>query len=355
MTNPKPVNITVIGLAAIGFFAVCTIGVVSIVGCGSPHHSIVDRRYLHHSGAAATWVLAQSSLNNILEVDSSIATRMFDHPYVYITAEPGASDPVPPGWRSVPTVNFKSYADFSAAVTGGTMPSWTKAVLYDPEAWSKTPYKEQMNVAYYMQQFCRLAHSQGWLAVMTPGTDLMNVYRKTPGETNAQAFVRHNIAGGAARYADVSVTQSQSMETSPRAYNWFLTMTRSQALAANPKDVFLGGLTANLLGTTASSEVMYHAAVSVTNAVAGFSLNTSKNAPDPMNAARFLHKLAAYQQGAGDAISASPIGISRQLRHRAHTARPAAHTGLAVNLAGHASASPGRRGGVLMAFTPISR
>jgi hypothetical protein len=145
---------------------------------------------------------------------------------------------------------------------------------------------------------------------MTPGTDLMNIYPKRPGETNAQAFIRHNIAGGAARYADVSVAQSQSMENSPRTYNWFLTKTRSQALAANPKVVFLGGLTANLLGATASAEVMYRAAISVTDEVAGFSLNTSKNAPDPMNAVQFLHELAGYQQLPSGGISLGPIRMS---------------------------------------------
>jgi hypothetical protein len=300
---------------------------ICVTGCA---RIITDKPPHHHIGAAVTWVLAQSSLSNILSADSSIATRVFDHPYVYITAAPGSSNPVPPGWRSVPTVNFKSYAGFSAAVSEGIMPSWTKAVLYDPEAWPKTPYDEQKNVEYYMRHFCRLAHRQGWQAIMMPGTDLMNIYPKRAGETNAQAFVRRDIAGGAARYADVSVVQSQSMETSPAAYNWFLTKTRSQALAANPHDVFLGGLTANLLGTTASSEVMYRAAISATNVVAGFSLNTSKNSPDPTNAAQFLHELAAYQQLGTGGVSPNPIVMSKT-RETRPTMRPSRAFDLAAD------------------------
>jgi hypothetical protein len=284
----RPLNIKIISLAAICFLVASTIwAAILFNGRQPPFHR-----------APATWVLAQSSLSNILTADPPIATRMFDHRYVYITARLGSGNPVPKGWRSVPTVNFKSYAEFSAAVSGGTMPSWTKAVLYDPEAWPQTPYNEQINVGYYMRQFCHLAHQQGWRAIMTPGTDLMNVYAKLPGETNAQAFIRYNIAGTAARYADVSETQSQSLETSPRNYKWFLTEARSQALAANPHDIFLGGLTANPLGTTASAETIYHAAISVTNVVAGFFLNTSKIAPDPIHAAQFLRKLAAHQHPA---------------------------------------------------------
>ena len=300
MTSPRPANIKFISLAIAGLLAVFIIGIVIVIGgrTAAPPPTSLPSASPHHFRRPVIWVLAQSSLSNLLSADPSIATRAFDHPDVYITAKPGASDPVPPGWRSVPTVNFKSYVAFSGAVSAGTMPSWTKAVLYDPENWSQTPVNEQTNVGYYMQQFCRLAHSHGWLAIMTPGTDLMNIYQKLPGETDAQAFIRHNIAGAAARYADMSEAQSQAIEASPGTYNWFLTKARSQALAANPRVVFLGGLTANVLGTTASADVMYHAALSVSNVVDGFFLNVSKNAPDPMNATQFLDQLATYRQPA---------------------------------------------------------
>jgi hypothetical protein len=299
VTRHRPVKIKLFGLAAIGFLALGAIAAVIIVG-GRPvtapsPASPPSRSPPHHSIKAATWVLAQSSLSNVSGAAPGLALKTFDHPHVYITATPGSGNPVPPGWRSVPTVNFKSYAAFSAAVSAGAMPSWTKAVLYDPEAWSQTPFNEQTNIEYYMRQFCRLAHSHGWQAIITPGTDLMNVVPKLRGETNAQAFIRHNLAGAVARYADVSEAQSQTIEISPSAYDWFLTRARSQALAANPGVVFLGGLTANILGTTASAAVMYHAATSVTDVVAGFFLNVSRNAPDPANAAQFLQQLAGRQ------------------------------------------------------------
>jgi hypothetical protein len=290
-----------------GLVALFIIGIVIMVSGrpSTPPPTSLPSASPHHSRGPVTWVLAESSLSNLLSADRGIATRIFDHPYVYITAAPGSPDPVPPGWRSVPTVNFKSYAAFSAAVSAGTMPGWAKAVLYDPEAWSQTPFREQANVGYYMRRFCRLAHSHGWQAIMTPGTDLMNIYPRPHGETDAQAFIRYNIAGAAARYADVSEAQSQAIETTPGTYTWFLTRARSQALSANPRVVFLGGLTANVLGTTASAGVMYHAAISVTDVVAGFFLNVSKNAPDPMDAAQFLHQLAgAARVPAGGAIAA---------------------------------------------------
>jgi hypothetical protein len=275
-----------------------------------------------HLREPVTWVLAQSSLSNILSADPSIAAKAFDHPYVYITATPGSSEPALPGWRTVPTVNFKSYAAFSGAVSAGTMPSWTKAVLYDPEAWSLTPVNEQANVKYYMQRFCLLAHSHGWQAIMTPATDLMNNYPKLPGETNMRAFIRNNIAGAAARYADLLEAQSQAIETSPGAYTWFLTRARSQALAANPRVVFLGGLTSSHLGTTASAEVMYHAALSVSDVVDGFFLNVSRNPPDPMNAAQFLHQLAAGRQLADVGTTTAQIVITEVSKTTQITQKP---------------------------------
>ena len=299
VNSPRSGSIRFVSLAVISFLALCIIVIVIVVGsrppASPPPASPPSRSPPRHARELSTWVLAQSSLSNVSSAAPSIVMRMFDHPYVYITAAPGSGDPVPPGWRSVPTVNFKSYGAFAAAVSTGAMPSWTKAVLYDPEAWPQTPFNEQTNVGYYMRQFCRLAHSHGWQAIMTPGTDLMNIYPKLRGETNAQAFIRHNIAGAAARYADVSEAQSQTIEISPGSYNWFLSRARFQALAANPRVVFLGGLTANLLGTTASAAVMYHAAASVTDVVAGFFLNVSRNAPDPANAAQFLQQLAGRQ------------------------------------------------------------
>jgi len=334
----QPVIIGVISLTVIGFLVVCAIWVAT---------TVTGNQLPYHKKIPTTWVLARSSLSNILSADSSIVTRMFNHPYVYITEGLGSSDPVPPGWRSVPTVNFKSYAEFSAAVSKGAMPGWTKAVLYDPEAWSQTPHNEQVNVGYYMRQFCHLAHQEGWQAIMTPGTDLMNVYPKLPGETNAQAFVRYHIAGEAARYADVSETQSQALETDPRAYNWFLTQTRPQALAANSHDVFLGGLTANLLGTTASAEMMYHAAISVTSVVDGFFLNTSRNAPDPINAVQFLHRLTAHQRpvsGISQSLAGtSKVSESMPKTHSAECSIPATTPGLL----------PVRCGGELAAAQPF--
>jgi hypothetical protein len=239
------------------------------------------------------WVLARSSLDNLLSSYRSIATRTYDRPHVYITAPVWSRNPVPASWHSVPTVDFKSYAAFSAAVRHGTMPGWARAVLYDPEAWPQTPAQEQIHVAYYMRRFAQLAHQHDWTVILMPGTDLMNVYPKLPSETNAHAFIRFNIAGAAAHYADISVTQSQSLELNPVQYRRFLLKTHSQALAANPGVLFLGGLTVNVLGRPVPPQALYDATSAARSVVSGFVIYVSRTTPGPANAGQYLRALAA--------------------------------------------------------------
>lgn len=237
-----------------------------------------------------TWVLANSSMNNIRKSDDAVAAAAFDTSGTYLSAALGANNPVPSGWKSVPTVNFKSYAAFSQAVSSGKMPSWTKAVLYDPEDWSQTPKNEQTNPTSYMEQFGQLGHKHGWIVVITPGTDLMNAVSH-PGETDPQAYIKQDIAGAAAKDADISETQAQSDEFTPSSYAAYLSQAHAQAVAANPKIVFLGGLTADLSGKTASSSVMSMAAKAAKGDVSGFFFNVSGSSPDPSNAAGMLQSL----------------------------------------------------------------
>ena len=237
------------------------------------------------------WILAASTMNNVSGYNSTVANAAFNNSGTYLTAALGSNNPVPSGWRSVPTLNLKSYADFSSAVSSGTVPSWTKAVLYDPEAWTQTPTNEQQDVVTYIKLFCQLAHAHNWLCIITPGTDLMNVYPKNSGETNQQAFVRYNIDGQAAAVADMVQVQSQTDEFSPTSYASYVSQVYSEVKAANANIPFLSGITANDQGTVASGSVMAAAANSVKSYVNGFFLNASSTAPDPADATSFLQLL----------------------------------------------------------------
>jgi hypothetical protein len=171
-----------------------------------------------------------------------------------------------------------------------------RAVLYDHEAWALTPTAEQRDVMPYLQRFRELAHAHGYEAILTPATDLMNVYRKNQGETNQQAFVRYGT-GQAARDADLFEVQAQTLEQTPAAYASYVEQVHAQAVAANSDVVFLSGLTARLHGTTISAQQLYGAAMSVSGAVRGFFLNVPRDPPHPAHAVEFLRRLLAEGYG----------------------------------------------------------
>ena len=246
-------------------------------------------------GEQAAWptylVLARSTLENLRREDPATVDRALNEPSVFITGR-YHEDPIPPGWTSVPTANFKSYAEFRSVVEAGRMHPSIRAVLYDPEAWSLTPPAEQRDVVAYMQRFSALARAHGWKVILTPSNDLMNVQVKLKGETNRQAYVRYRIAEFAARHADVLEVQAQSLEQTPSAYSEYVRQTHAQAVAANPGIVLLSGLTASLRGTPVGGPKLYDAATSVRDVVDGFFLNVPRAAPSPASGVTFLRLLS---------------------------------------------------------------
>ena len=247
------------------------------------------------NGEQTAWpthlVLARSTLENLRRVDPVASDRALNKPSVFITGRPD-ENPTPPGWTSVPTANFKSYAEFRGVVDAARMHSSIRAVLYDPEAWTLTPPAEQRDVTTYMERFSALARAHGWKVILTPSNDLMNRQEKLRGETNRQAYVRHRIAESAARHADILEVQAQTLEQDPSAYREYVRQTRAQALAANPQVVFLSGLTANLQGTPVSGATLHAAATSVRALVDGFFLNVPRAAPSPANGVMLLRMLS---------------------------------------------------------------
>jgi hypothetical protein len=243
-------------------------------------------------------VLARSTLENLRREDPAITEQVLNKPSVFVTGR-YHQNPNPPGWTSVPTANFKSYAEFSAVVQAGTMHPSIRAVLYDPEGWSLTPRVEQRDVMTYMERASALARAHGWKVILTPSNDLMNLQDKLKGETNRQAYIRYRIAESAARHADILEVQAQTLEQDPSAYREYVRETRDQALAANPQVVFLSGLTTNLQGTPVSGPTLHAAATSVRELVDGFFLNVPRAAPSPANGVTLLRMLseeAAAQQ-----------------------------------------------------------
>lgn len=215
-------------------------------------------------------------VGHIRSAEPAIAASMLQPPSVILGAVPGHT-------RSIKAFDWPSYKWFSNEVLGrgqwahGGATQWLKpftTVMYDPEAWTDTPEAEQRDPIGYIEQFASLGHARGWTVIVSPEPSLMTVTGAGCGvrgsETIQSAFLRCNIAGDAARSADVVDIQAQRLEFDPVAYRAFVAQAAAQAKAANPNVKILAEIST---GTSFSASQMYAAWASVRDIVDGYYLS----------------------------------------------------------------------------------
>jgi hypothetical protein len=214
-------------------------GAVALVAAGL---SVADPSVAAHSHLR--WAMARSSLEHLSAVDPTVAREEVDVPGALVQNDPPLrEDPAPAGWSSINTEHWTSFAKFARNVAAGDIPAYVEAVHYDDESWTQTPLREQLHPAAYQRRFCGLAREHGWICVTGPGQDLCGKLAHPHGETHAQCYLDLDLAGDAARYADIVDLQAQAVEPrGPRAYAHFIRSAARQAHAANPDVVVLGNL-----------------------------------------------------------------------------------------------------------------
>lgn len=213
------------------------------------------------------------NMHLIQQQDAELAQYFFDAPSAYATGnEQGTQNQVLTGYGTTATLKYESYETFASDVAKGAVDPSIRAVAYDPEKWSRTPLVEQHDPATYMRLFAELAYAHGYSAIMTPARDLMAVSGavcgQRSGETLSDAFLRCDIAGAAARYADVYQIQSQVLEADPSAFRAFVQAAADQAVLANPRILVMGGLSTTAV-TGATAQMLFNAWSSVRGVVAG--------------------------------------------------------------------------------------
>lgn len=221
------------------------------------------------------WMVSGWNMQLIQQQDAHIAAYFFDTPNAF------GIGTGPEEYHDVPTRKWASFAEFRSAINGGTIDPSIKAVAYDPEHWAQTPLIEQQHPKWYMHLFSQLANAYGYIASMNPARDLMGVEgavcRAESGESYTHAFIRCNIAGEAARYANVYRIQSQALEDHLRAYGRFVGATLDQARTANPDVIVLGGLSTSAVpGVTA--QMLYDAWAATHDIVNGYYVTISSSA-----------------------------------------------------------------------------
>jgi hypothetical protein len=147
-------------------------------------------------------------------------------------------------------------------------------VMFDDEYGPLTPRAQQLRPSTYYNRAAQVAHREGLLLVAAPATDL--VFARAPdtpvGRANAE-FLRFDIAGAVARYADVYEIDAQASQSHPAGYAAFVESVAAQAVAAHPSVELLAGLSTNPSGVKQTSKTLLNAALKSRTMVAGFDLN----------------------------------------------------------------------------------
>jgi hypothetical protein len=216
------------------------------------------------------WMTATGSIRAIAALDRAVADRVF-----------ASTDAVAlGGWPGATTGHaWASYERFAQDVRNGAIPRDVTLVMYDPEAWDKTPLHERLEPIRYVEDFCALARANGFAVAVTPHPNLVCVpgsrHALQPGESREDAYLRSGIVEVCAANADVYETQAQRLQNEPDAYRAFVLETALLARSVNANVCVLSGLSTHP-GYPANAEMLEAAWSSVREIVDGHYLSLAK-------------------------------------------------------------------------------
>ena len=221
------------------------------------------------------WMLTRAALAELI-ADPAIRAGLDGSP-VYEILQPG-QEPLA-GFDAAVTVTFPSLVALSHAVTGGRLPAGTRAVLYDPEAWSFTPAAEQRDPVQAATRAAGLARAHGLQLIVAPALNLTTVLARGSAAPRWQQFLDLQLAAKMAKVADMIELQAQSLERDSTTYATFVREAAAQAHAANPGVTVLAGLSTNPPGALVASDQLVAAIEASRASVDGYWLNIPDRGP----------------------------------------------------------------------------
>ncbi|HEV3066723.1 MAG TPA: hypothetical protein VGY50_02690 [Streptosporangiaceae bacterium] len=276
-SSARPVGKLIARFTAVAAAALGVATVAATIGVGPASASVHN------------WVMTGWGIHLTNQIDPATASHFFNTNTSYGTGPNSTGNPIGDGFNTNGVLAYTSYAQFASDIQNRAISSNYKSVLYDPEMWSQTPVGEQQNPVLYMKLFAQLAHANGYSVIEVPARDLAQVpgsaCPQLPGENLDHWFVRCNIAGAAAAYADVVVLQDQVNTTNLAEFDYPFHTTHNQALAANPRIQFDAEVSTNY-GTV---DQMAAAARSVS--ADGYYIN--ETTPAIAQAGQFLQEMQA--------------------------------------------------------------
>ena len=220
-------------------------------------------------------MLTRAALAELI-ADPAIRAGLDGSP-VYEILQPG-QEPLA-GFDAAVTVTFPSLVALSHAVTGGRLPAGTRAVLYDPEAWSFTPAAEQRDPVQAATRAAGLARAHGLQLIVAPALNLTTVLARGSAAPRWQQFLDLQLAAKMAKVADMIELQAQSLERDSATYATFVREAAAQARAANPGVTVLAGLSTNPPGALVAADQLVAAIEASRASVDGYWLNIPGRGP----------------------------------------------------------------------------
>ena len=224
---------------------------MALIGCTNTTPAV------RTSGSAATapygwpiWLLTRSALA-LLAADPVVRAGL-GRSQVYEILPPG--QPPVPGVDATLVVAFPAVAALGDALAGNRLPAGTRAVLYDPEAWSFTPAAEQRDPVRAAMRAAALAHAHGLKIIVAPALNLTAVLAPGSSASRWRQFLDLRLAARIAAVADLLDLQAQSLERSIANYANFVREAAAQARAVNPQVTVLAGLSTNPPGEVVDSQ-----------------------------------------------------------------------------------------------------
>jgi hypothetical protein len=222
-----------------------------------------------------SWLLTRSALAQLV-TDPEVRAGL-DRSQVYEILQPGQL-PLP-GVSATLVVIFPAVAALDEALTGHRLPAGTRAVVYDPEAWSFTPADEQRDPVRGAARAARLAHAHGLQIIVAPALNLTTVLAPGRSAPRWRLFLDLRLAAKIAKVADILDLQAQSLERSTATYAHFVRAAAGQARTANPGVRLLAGLSTNPPGAVVDSQQLVTAIRASWPAMEGYWLNIPGRGP----------------------------------------------------------------------------
>jgi endoglucanase len=219
----------------------------------------------------ASWLLSAPELAQLQSLDPALAAEAFNTPRTFVLGASSTSLAGSGLSAATPAEAFTSVTTLTQALAGGSVFPGTEAVILDLGPGS--PVSQQRHAAQTFELAAVTAHHDGYLFIAAPQIGLVRTLepRARPSWRNFD-FIRRNLAGAAARYADAVVLPFGSVQKRTVGYTDLTRAAVMQADRARPGVQVMGGLSVGS-HSTASAAALVAAAQATGGYVTGYSLS----------------------------------------------------------------------------------